>query len=95
MTDRDELSGWMRALRRDFHRQPEFGFEESRTASVVAEALRELGWDVVTGVGGTGVVACGAASTNTLDETVHGMQEHGCEPQQHRQPCRSLQGLRR
>lgn len=57
MTDRDELTGWMRALRRDFHRQPEFGFEESRTASVVAEALRELGWDVVTGVGGTGVVA--------------------------------------
>ena len=57
MTDRDELTGWMRALRRDFHRQPEFGFEESRTASVVAEALRDLGWKVTTGVGGTGVVA--------------------------------------
>ncbi|MGR3709333.1 MAG: amidohydrolase [Alterinioella nitratireducens] len=57
MTDRDELTGWMRALRRDFHRQPEFGFEESRTASVVAETLRDLGWEVTTGVGGTGVVA--------------------------------------
>ncbi|WP_159995315.1 amidohydrolase [Roseomonas sp. 18066] len=42
--------------RRDFHRHPEFGFEEHRTARLVAERLRGFGLDVTEGVGGTGVV---------------------------------------
>ena len=44
------------ALRRDFHRHPELGFKEVRTAGIVAETLTELGLDVTTGVGKTGVV---------------------------------------
>jgi hippurate hydrolase len=44
------------ALRRDIHTHPELGFEEHRTAAIVAEALRDLGLEVTTGVGGTGVV---------------------------------------
>jgi amidohydrolase len=44
------------ALRRDFHRHPELGFEEVRTAGIVAENLTALGMDVSTGVGKTGVV---------------------------------------
>ncbi|HET6896014.1 MAG TPA: amidohydrolase, partial [Candidatus Baltobacteraceae bacterium] len=44
------------ALRRDFHMHPELGFEEHRTAGIVAERLRKLGYDVTTGVAGTGVV---------------------------------------
>jgi len=44
------------ALRRDFHRHPELGFEENRTAGIVAERLRELGYDVHTGIATTGVV---------------------------------------
>ncbi|HET6970849.1 MAG TPA: amidohydrolase, partial [Phenylobacterium sp.] len=44
------------ALRRDIHAHPELGFAEHRTASIVAEALRDLGLEVHTGVGGTGVV---------------------------------------
>jgi len=44
------------ALRRDFHAHPELGYEEVRTAGVVAERLRALGLEVRTGVGGTGVV---------------------------------------
>ncbi len=48
-----ELEAW----RRDFHRHPELGYEESRTAGVVAEKLRAFGLDrVETGIGGTGVV---------------------------------------
>jgi amidohydrolase len=43
-------------LRRDFHRHPELGFQEERTASVVAERLKLLGYAVRTGVGKTGVV---------------------------------------
>jgi metal-dependent amidase/aminoacylase/carboxypeptidase family protein len=44
------------ALRRDFHRHPELGFEENRTAGIVAERLRELGYEVHTGIATTGVV---------------------------------------
>ncbi len=50
------LSDDVVALRRDFHRHPELGFEEHRTAGIVAERLRALGFDVATGIGGTGVV---------------------------------------
>ncbi len=44
------------ALRRDFHMHPELGFEEVRTAGIVAERLRSLGYEVRTGVGETGVL---------------------------------------
>lgn len=50
---RDEMI----ALRRKLHRIPEVGFAEFKTAEVVAGYLKELGLDVKTGVGGTGVVA--------------------------------------
>jgi amidohydrolase len=42
-------------LRRDFHRHPELGFQETRTAGIVAERLRALGYTVRTGLGKTGV----------------------------------------
>src|ERR1700722_9789246 len=44
------------ALRRDIHRYPEVGFEEVRTAKIVAEQLRAFGVEVVEGVAKTGVV---------------------------------------
>jgi amidohydrolase len=44
------------ALRRDFHRHPEIGFQEHRTAGIVAERLRALGYEVHTGIATTGVV---------------------------------------
>jgi amidohydrolase len=43
-------------IRRDLHMHPELGFEEHRTASVVAARLRHLGYEVHEGVGRTGVV---------------------------------------
>ncbi len=43
-------------LRRDIHQHPELGFEEVRTAALVANTLEELGLTVQTGVGKTGVV---------------------------------------
>lgn len=47
----------MTAWRRDFHMHPELGFEEHRTAGIVADKLREFGCDeVVTGIAKTGVV---------------------------------------
>ncbi|GAB4439572.1 MAG: amidohydrolase [Chloroflexi bacterium OHK40] len=49
---RDELV----AIRRDLHMHPELGFQEVRTARIVAEKLGALGYEVQTGVGKTGVV---------------------------------------
>ena len=43
-------------LRRDFHRHPELGFEEKRTAGIVAQRLEDLGLQVKTGIAETGVV---------------------------------------
>jgi amidohydrolase len=51
-----ELRDEMIRLRREFHRHPELGLEEKWTAHAVAEYLGQLGLDVRTGVGRTGVV---------------------------------------
>jgi aminobenzoyl-glutamate utilization protein A len=44
-----DLSAQLTAWRRDFHRHPELGFCEFRTASKVAAALESLGWMVAAG----------------------------------------------
>lgn len=49
---RDELV----ARRRDFHMHPELAFEEVRTSGIVAEQLNQLGLEVQTGFGKTGVI---------------------------------------
>ena len=56
MTDLSQLQTAMTVWRQDFHRHPEFGFEEKRTAQIVADRLRSFGLDVEEGIGGTGVV---------------------------------------
>ena len=43
-------------VRRDIHAHPELGFEEHRTAQIVAEKLKAWGIEVHTGIAGTGVV---------------------------------------
>jgi amidohydrolase len=44
------------ATRRDLHQHPELGFEETRTAGLIAERLRGLKYEVKPRVGKTGVV---------------------------------------
>ena len=44
------------AIRHDLHAHPEIGFEEMRTAAIVAEKLEGWGVEVHRGIGGTGVV---------------------------------------
>lgn len=41
---------------RDLHRSPELSLMEFKTAAKMAEALKQLGFEVTTGVGGNGVV---------------------------------------
>jgi amidohydrolase len=48
----DQLIAW----RREIHMHPELGFQEHRTAELVANALREMRIEVETGIGKTGVV---------------------------------------
>jgi amidohydrolase len=43
-------------IRRDIHRHPETGFEETRTAKIVADRLRSWGIEVAEGIAKTGVV---------------------------------------
>ena len=51
------LFTYTRDLRRDFHRHPELGYQEVRTAGIVARELQSLGLEVTTGIAKTGVVA--------------------------------------
>jgi amidohydrolase len=44
-------------LYQDLHRNPELGFAEHQTAAKLAARAKSLGFEVTTGVGGTGVVA--------------------------------------
>ncbi len=51
------LQSKLQAWRHCLHQHPETGFEEVTTSEFVASVLRDLGLDVHTGIGGTGVVA--------------------------------------
>ncbi len=51
----DDLASLV-AIRHDLHAHPELGFEELRTARIVAEFLAACGLEVMSGIGGTGVV---------------------------------------
>jgi hippurate hydrolase len=59
-----ELSAW----RRDIHAHPELGFEETRTAALVAERLASFGIEVHRGIGRTGVV--GVLRNGTSPRTI-------------------------
>lgn len=49
-------SGWQKALYKDLHANPELSFQETRTSGLAASKLREFGYDVIEGIGKTGVV---------------------------------------
>ena len=51
----DDVIADVIAVRRDLHQHPELGFEERRTAALVAARLRNLGYEVTEGIGITGV----------------------------------------
>jgi hippurate hydrolase len=63
----DEIAAW----RQDFHAHPEILYAVERTAGIVADRLREFGCDeVVTGIGGTGVVGIINGRSNGSGRTV-------------------------
>jgi hippurate hydrolase len=52
----DSTRPWQEDLYRDVHQHPELSHQETRTAALVAGRLRDAGFEVHEGVGGTGVV---------------------------------------
>ncbi|SOF02496.1 hypothetical protein SAMN05446589_9653 [Streptomyces sp. OV198] len=67
MSDRDRAHAVLAGLEgirsdledfyKDLHRHPELGLREHRTAKKASDALRNFGYEVTDGIGGTGVTA--------------------------------------
>jgi len=57
MIHNEEFANELKELRHQIHKNPEAAFEEVQTAKLVADRLRELGYEVHTEIGKTGVVA--------------------------------------
>ena len=55
-TSDSQLKGYVIAWRRRIHAAPELSFHEDLTSKAIAGELKRLGWQVKTGVGGTGVI---------------------------------------
>lgn len=55
-SEAENLFPYTQKYRRDFHAHPEIGFQEVRTAGIVADELKKLGIEVTTGIAKTGVV---------------------------------------
>lgn len=52
----DDLLAKLESIYKDIHAYPELSMQERRTAGIAADWLREQGYEVTEGVGGTGVV---------------------------------------
>lgn len=70
----EKLKSEITAWRRDFHENPELGYEVHRTAETVAAKLKDFGADdVITGLGRTGVVGV-IKGKNTSSNRVIGLR---------------------
>ena len=75
----DEITAW----RRDIHAHPELGYEEQRTAAIVAEKLKAFGCDeIVTGMARTGVVGVIRGKKNMSGKVIGMRADMDCLPLQ-------------
>src|ERR1051325_695088 len=51
-----KTSAWQEGVYKDIHAHPELSFQESKTAALVASKLKAFGYEVIEGIGRTGVV---------------------------------------
>lgn len=75
----DRLRSWQEDFYRDLHAHPELSHQERRTAALVSESLRDAGYEVHDGVGGTGVVGVlgnGAGPTVLLRADMDALPVH-------------------
>ena len=52
----DATSRWQEDVYKQLHAHPELSFQETETAALAASKLKELGYEVLEGIGRTGVV---------------------------------------
>jgi metal-dependent amidase/aminoacylase/carboxypeptidase family protein len=52
----DALTSELENIYKDIHANPELSMQENRTAKIAADWLQKYGYEVTTGVGGTGVI---------------------------------------
>jgi hippurate hydrolase len=75
------------SIRRDIHAHPELGFEEHRTAAIVARQLADCGVEVHTGVGRTGVVGAIRGRSVASGRSVGLRADMDCLPMQETGPA--------
>lgn len=56
LAGRNDIRDWQQDLYKWLHQHPELSFREHNTAAKMGERLRSFGFDVVEGVGGTGLI---------------------------------------
>lgn len=56
LADLQTTSRWQEDVYKQLHAHPELSFQETETAALAASKLKELGYEVVEGIGRTGVV---------------------------------------
>ena len=56
LADLQATSAWQEQIYKDIHAHPELSFQETKTAALVASRLKGFGYEVLEGVGRTGVV---------------------------------------
>jgi len=56
LTGLRETTAWQESVYKDIHAHPELSFQENKTAALVGSKLKEFGYEVVEGIGRTGVV---------------------------------------
>ena len=79
----DHIRGYhaeLTKIRRDLHAHPELAFNESRTASIVADYLKKLGIETHTGLAKTGVVGVVRGKTNSSGRAVGLRADMDCLP---------------
>ncbi len=77
----DELLARLEEIYLDLHANPKLSMQEHRTAGIVAAWLREIGFDVTEGVGGTGVVGAMLSAGDSREVTLFDRGAHGSMPQ--------------
>ena len=60
-----QLIAYAKILRRDFHKHPELGFKEYRTSEIVSRELLKFGYQVTSGIAGTGVIGLRACEPDS------------------------------
>src|SRR4029077_1145332 len=56
LDDLQATSRWQERVYKQIHAHPELSFQETKTAALAASKVKELGYEVLEGIGRTGVV---------------------------------------